>query len=195
MISLADIDSEVSLAAEKALTEMGTAPSAALVAALGGPGADSALRILLNLGQPAVEYLAGAYKDQDDEVRRRALDGLVELDARLDNDETREIFFRTLLAALGDRSPKHRVFAATQLEAIGDAKAGRGLAAQLKDGDESVRLACRRALAAIGEPAVPNLLDALADRNLNARKIAAELLGEVSCGDVEIDSRRMRCRP
>ncbi|MEN8164849.1 MAG: hypothetical protein ABFS37_12025, partial [Acidobacteriota bacterium] len=56
---------------------------------------------------------------------------------------------------------------------------------------DAVRTACRQALQAIGEPAVPYLLDALRDRNMNSRRLAAELLGEVCGGEVAADSRRV----
>lgn len=186
-----DNDPDVAQAAERAVTGLGSAAGSVLTGSLGGQGSDVVLKILLNLGDGAVELLRGACSDQDETTRLRALGGLVELDTRLDNEEVRESLFRALLAALGDRSAGCRVLAATRLGALGDSRASRALAAQLKDGDDSVRSACRQALLAIGEPAVPYLLDALADRNMNSRRLAADLLGEVCCGDVNIESRRV----
>jgi len=145
----------------------------------------------LNLGDQAIELLRGACSDQDGAIRLRALGALVELDSGLNNHEVRESLFRALLAALGDRSVECRVFAATRLEALGNPKAARALSSQLKDGDDTVRAACRQALLAIGEPAVPYFLDALSDRNRNSRRLGAELLGEVCGGDVSLDSRRV----
>ena len=189
--ALSDDDSEVEGAAEKAVTRLGSAAGGELIGALGGPGGEAAKGLLLNLGDEAVEVLRGACSDQDEAIRLQALGALVYLDAGLDNDEVRESLFRALLAALGDRSAECRVLAATQLETLGNAKAGRALASQLKDGDDTVRTACRHALLAIGEPAVPYLLDALADRNMNSRRLAAELLGEVCGGKVTVDSQRV----
>jgi HEAT repeat protein len=158
---------------------------------LSGPGGDAALGLLLNLGDQAIELLRGACSDQDEAIRLRALGALVELDTRLAHDEVRESLFRALLAALGDRSARCRVFAATRLEALSNPKAARALASQLKDGDDTVRAACRQALLAIGEPSVPYLLDALGDRNINSRRLAAELLGEICGGKVTVDSQRV----
>ncbi len=189
--TLGSDDADVAGSAGKAIAGLGLAAGSALVGALGGPGVDAAKGLLLNLGDEAVELLRGACSDQDEAIRLQALGTLVDLDAGLDNDEVRESLFRALLAALGDRSAECRVFAATRLEALGNPKAGRALASQLKDGDDTVRTACRHALLAIGEPAVPYLLDALADRNMNSRRLAAELLGEVCGGKVTVDSQRV----
>ncbi len=188
---LSDDDPDVAKTAEKAVGSLGLESGSLLIGALGGPGGDAVLGLLLNLGDEAVELLRGACSDQDEAIRLQALGALVDLDAGLDNDEVRESLFRALLAALGDRSAECRVLAATRLEALGNPKAGRALASQLKDGDDTVRMACRQALLAIGEPAVPYLLDALGDRNTNSRRLAAELLGEVCGGEIAIDSRRV----
>ena len=189
--ALDDDDPEVAQSAGKAVAGLGFAAGPALIRALGGPGGDAVQGLLINLGDQAVELMRGACSDQDETTRLRALSGLVELDTRLNNDEVRENLFRALLAALGDRSAGCRVLAATGLEALGDAGASRALAAQLKDGDDTVRTACRQALHAIGEPGVPYLLDALRDRNMNSRRLAAELLGEVCRLEVSSESRRV----
>ncbi len=189
--TLGSDDADVAGSAGKAIAGLGLAAGSALVGALGGPGVDAAKGLLLNLGDEAVELLRGACSDQDEAIRLQALGALVDLDAGLDNDEVRESLFRALLAALGDRSAQCRMLAATRLETLGNAKAGRALASQLKDGDDTVRMACRQALLAIGEPAVPYLLDTLQDRNMNSRRLAAELLGEVCCDESAVDSRRI----
>ena len=189
--ALSDSDGEVARAAEKAVAGLGSAAGAALIGTLGEQGSDAALGMLLKLGEEAVELLRAACSDQDETIRFEALGALVKLDARNNNDEVLENLFRALLAALGDRSAECRVLAATRLEALSDARAGRALAAQLKDGDDTVRTACRQALLAIGEPAVPHLLDALADRNANSRRMAAELLSEVCRTEAGIKSRRV----
>lgn len=184
-------DPDVVRASETALTGFGSAAGTELVEALGQPGDDGALNILLKLDEEAVEFLRAACTHQDEGTRLRALGGLVELDARLDNAAVRETLFRALLAALGDRSAECRVLSASTLGGLNDGRASRALAAQLKDGDENVRTACRDALEAIGEPAVPYLLDALADRNAKSRRLAAELLGGVCRGEVRTESRRI----
>lgn len=184
-------DPDVVRASETAITSFGLAAGTELVEALGRPGDDVALDILLKLGEEAVEFMRAACSHQDEATRLRALGGLVELDARLDDHTVRETLFRALLAALGDRSVDCRVLAAGTLGGLSDGRASRALAAQLKDGDENVRAACRKALEAIGEPAVPYLLDALADRNANSKRLAAELLEVVCCHEVRIESRRV----
>ncbi len=189
--ALSDDDSDVARIAKKVIAGLGLESGTWLIGALGGPGGDAAKDLLLNLGPEAVKLLRGACSDQDEAIRLQALGALVDLDAGLNNDEVRESLFRALLAALGDRSAGCRVLAATRLETLGNAKAGRALASQLKDGDDAVRTACRQALLAIGEPAVPYLLDALQDRNMNSRRLAAELLGEVCGGEAAVDSRRV----
>ena len=189
--ALSDDDTDVARTAKKAVAGLVSEAGPALIGALGGQGSDDALGILLDSGEEAVELLRDACSSQNEAIRLRALSGLVDLDIRLDNDEARETLFRTLLAALGDRSAECRVFAATRLEGLGNAKASRALAAQLKDGDDTVRTACRQALLVIGEPAVPYFLDALQDRNANSRRLAAELLGEVCGGEVSVDNRRV----
>jgi HEAT repeat protein len=161
-------DAQVATAADVAVRSLGPAASGALVDALAGEEAERVLAILLDLGDAAVEPLRGAAESSDERIRRRALDGLLELDRRLAMPEVREAVFRALLASLGDRSPACRVIAASGLEDLGDPRAGRALAAQLKDGDETVRAACRTALLMIGEDAVPNIVDALYDRNANS---------------------------
>lgn len=189
--TLSDEDPDVAMAAQIAISGFDQTPITDLLENLAANGGDIALKILMDLGEPAFEILAGACKVQDEKIRRRALDGLVDLNNKFNNDTGRELFFRAMLAALGDRSPEIRILAAQHLETLGDAKACRGLAAQLKDGDDGVRAACRSTLVALGEPAVPHLLDALADRNVNSRRIGAELLGEICAGDVETNNRRI----
>jgi HEAT repeat protein len=168
-------------AARAALRQFGGAASDSLVAALGREGGGPARTILLELGDAAVEPLRDAAGADDGNTRLDALAGLLELRERSQTPEARETVFRALLAALGDPDPLCRMTAASGLEQIADPRAGRALAAQLKDGDQSVRDACRTALGTIGVEIAPNLVDALYDRNANSRRLAAELLGEV-CG-------------
>jgi len=188
--ALGDASVNVAGAAETAVRALGPAAAEVLVVGLGGDLGDRVLAVLTDLKGAAVEPLRGATSAPDQQARLRALTGLLELEGRLEEPEVRETVFRTLLASLGDRSPVCRIVAASGLENLGDARAGRALAAQLKDGDEGVRTACFRALRMIGEPAVPYLVDALADRNSNSRRLAAELLGEVCGAHAETEDRR-----
>ncbi len=186
--SLAAEDPAVRQAAEKGLRRLGTEASAALLSALETDLGDRALALLLELGADTIEPLRSALDSSNDAARRRALAGIQELDSRLQEPEVREIRFRTLLAALGDRSAECRVDAANGLAELADSRAARALAAQLKDGDETVRAACCRALGEIGDAATPYLADALADRNANARRLAADLLGKVCREESDIET-------
>jgi HEAT repeat protein len=115
---------------------------------------------------------------------------LLEIAKTTGDEATRELSFRAVLATLGDKAPQCRETAASGLADLGDPRAARALAAQLKDGDESVRAACRSTLATIGSPAVPYLADALADRNVNSKLLAAGLLAEIDSTPVEVQDRR-----
>jgi len=181
---------EVSQAAETALRNLGPEAAEQLAGAVGTAVGGRAVDALLDLGAAALEPLRSATGAADEKTRLQALDGLLELDRRLcGQEDVREPVFRTLLASLGDRSPACRARAASGLEAMGDGRAGRALAAQLKDRDEAVRGACRKALAALGATAVPHLVGALRDRNPNSRRLAAELLGETCSPAAAVDVR------
>jgi HEAT repeat protein len=181
---------ELSQAAEAALKGLGPAAGDLLAGVLGQAVGERALAALLDLDEAALEPLCTAAGEGDDAARLQALEGLLALDRRLEGDEeVRETAFRTLLAALGDGSAACRSRAAAGLESYADERAARALAAQLKDGDEAVRAACRQALAGLGAGAVPHLADALRDRNPKSQRLAAELLGELGGGDVPGEDR------
>ena len=188
--SLACDSAELAEAAEGILRDLGADASEALCVGLGGPAADRALALLLAFGEGAVEPLQLACGNAAEEVRRRGLDGLAELDRGLGSEDVREARFRALLAAIGDRSPELRRTAAAELEELGDPRAGRALAAQLKDGDEAVREACRSALRSLGPPAALHVVDALSERNPKARRLAAGLVGELCGAGVDLELRR-----
>lgn len=179
--ALSDAEAAVAKAAAAGLRAFGPAAAGALIGVLDREAGARALELLLELGDDAAEPLREAAGAPEEATRRRALEGLLELEVRTGSSGVRETVFRSLLAALGDGSPSCRVLAASGLEGLADDRAAKALASQLKDGDDGVRSGCSAALAAIGEPAVPNLVDALYDRNANSRRLAAGLLGEV-CG-------------
>ncbi len=188
--TLGDADPAVDQAAEKALHGLGAAAAEALAAGLGQPIGDRALGLLLGLGDACGEPLQTAAQNDDEACRNRAIAGLLSIAGTTDDEATRELAFRTILAALGDKAPACRAVAASGLAAFGDPRAAKALAAQLKDGDETVREACRNTLSQIGSPAVPYLGYALADRNPNSRLLAAGLLAEVDAAPVGVEDRQ-----
>jgi HEAT repeat protein len=187
--ALSDPEPSLASAAKAALRQHGAAAAGALVGALGGVAGEPARAMLVGLGEAGVEPLQDACSDGDEAAREHALAGLLELDRELGTPEVRETVFRTLLASLGDRSPGLRSTAAETLAELRDPRAGRALAAQLKDGQEEVREACRRALAALGETAVLHVADALSDSNLNARRLAAGILVDMDLDDLDLGTR------
>jgi len=188
--ALGDADPAVDEAAETALRNLGANAADALAAGLGQPIGDRALGLLLDLGDAGAEPLQNATHNDDEACRHRAISGLLALAKTTGDESTRELCFRSVLAALGDKASGCRAEAAAGLAAFGDPRAAKALAAQLKDGDETVRMACRRTLGEIGSSAVPYLGDALADRNANSRLAAAELLTEIDAAPVEVQDRQ-----
>jgi len=187
---LGDTDSVVDQAAEKALRTLGADASGAFASSLSLPVGDRALGLLLDLGDASAKPLQAAAHDEDEAGRHRAISGLLDLAETTKSDEIHEQCFRSILAALGDKEPTCRAEAAAGLAAFGDPRAAKALAAQLKDGDEGVREACRSTLSGIGSPAVPYLVGALMDRNPNSKLLAAGLLAEVDTAPVEVQDRQ-----
>jgi len=188
--ALGDADPAVDRAVETALRGLGANAAEALAARLAQPIGDRALGLLLDLGDASAEPLQNAAQNDDEACRHRAISGLLDLRRTTGDEATRELCFRTVLAALGDKAPACRAEAAAGLAAFGDPRAAKALAAQLKDGDETVRTACRSTLGEIGSPAVPYLVDALVDRNPNSRLLAAGLLAEIDTAPVEVQDRQ-----
>lgn len=187
---LGDADPTVDLAIEGALRGLGAEAAEALAAGLGKPTGDRALGLLLDLGDASAEPLQHAAHGDDEACRHHAISGLLDLANVTDDDATHELCFRAILAALGDKVPACRAEAASGLATFGDPRAAKALAAQLKDGDESVRKACRGTLSKIGSPSFPYLVDALADRNPNSRLLAAGLLAEIDTAPAEVQDRQ-----
>jgi HEAT repeat protein len=191
---LGDADGTVDQAAEKAIRGLGNAASGALVGGLAQPIGDRALGLLLELGDVGADALQEAAQNDDETTRLHALSGLLALADSTDTDATRDQCFRAVLATLGDKTPSCRAAAASGLAAFGEARAAKALAAQLKDGDETVRSACQNTLSDIGSPAVPYLVDAVVDRNPNSKQLAAALLAEVDFDPVEVQDRQAALR-
>jgi len=187
---LGDGDPTVDMAAEHALRSLGADAADALGSVLGQPIGDRALGLLRELGDACAEPLSNAATDDDESCRHRAISGLLDLAAATDDETTHELCFRTILAALGDRAPACRAQAAAGLAAFGDPRAAKALAAQLKDGDETVRTACRDTLSGMGTPTLPFLVDALADRNPNSKLLAAGLLAEIDAEPAEVQDHQ-----
>jgi HEAT repeat protein len=191
---LSDSEPAVASAAEAVLLDLGASAPQALASTLSDPVGEKALGMLLSWGDAGADTLSEALQNQEDIGRLRALDGLLEIARTTGDDDTRELVFRSLLASLGDRAPDCRVAAAEGLAELGDPRAARALAAQLKDGAESVRDACRSTLSRIGATAVPDLTAALMERNTNSRLLAAGLLGEVWSESVDLQDREAALR-
>jgi HEAT repeat protein len=187
---LGDSEPKVADTAERVLRGLGAEAAQDLAAALATPEGDRALDLLLGIGDACAEALHEAASHDDETVRHRVISGVLELAADTDDEETHELCFRTLLASLGDREPSCRAEAAAGLATFSDPRAARALAAQLKDGDETVRTACRDTLATIGSPAFPYLIDAVADRNANSRLLAAELLAKIDSEPADVQERQ-----
>lgn len=188
--TLGDADPPVDEAAERALRGLGADAAESLAASLDQPIGARALALLLDLGDACAEPLSNAATNDHETCRRRAISGLLDLATATDDDATHELCFRTILAALGDGAPSCRAQAAAGLASFGDPRAAKALAAQLKDGDETVRTACRDTLSGIGTPAVPYLVDAVADRNPNSKLLAAGLLAEIDVAPAEVQDRQ-----
>jgi HEAT repeat protein len=188
--ALNDADPAVEQAAEKGLRNLGANAAEALAAGLSRPGGDRALCLLVELGDASAEPLRNASQSRDVVGRHRAVAGLLDLARATEKDETRELCFRTVLAALGDKAPMCRAEAAFGLAAFGDSRSAKALAALLKDGDETVRTACRSTLGVIGSPAVPYIVNAMLNRNPNSKLLAAELLAEIDAAPIEVQDRQ-----
>jgi HEAT repeat protein len=178
--AIGDADEQVTRTATTCLRQLGQQAGPELTRALGHEDemiSQAALELLGELEPPPLPSLVSILKDGNDRARDLATGLLVGLVPQVADDDAREQLFRALLPTLGDRQPDIRRRAAAGLGELGDERGGRALAAQLKDGDESVRDTCADALRQIGVAAIPDLLDALVDRNANARASAARLLG------------------
>lgn len=180
--ALGDPNAEVVNSARAALRNFGGEATGALEQALGAEEehvSSIALELLLENDPPTVTPFASVLSHGNDQARKLAASTLVDLIPEMDVEESRETCFKALRAALGDKDPDVRVMAAGGLGKLADDRASKALVAQLKDGTEEVREACSGAIEELGSRVVPYLIDALSDRNANARAGAAGLLGRL----------------
>jgi HEAT repeat protein len=178
--TLGDADPEVANAARNALRDAGEQAVSGLEEALGSDdetiGAQ-ALELLLEADPPDVTPFVEVLRNGNDRARAVGAEALISLIPQLEDEESQEASFKAMRVALGDRDPDIRAMVAGGLGRLADDRASKALVAQLKDGTEEVREACADALLNVGSSAIPFLLDALGDRNANARGGAARLLG------------------
>ncbi|MCP4900132.1 MAG: hypothetical protein GY906_24440 [bacterium] len=189
--ALGDSDDSVADSATEALRHYGDRAVVGLEDALGNEDeniATRALKLLLRPDPPNVDPFVSALKTGNDRARVVAAETLIGFLPSLAEEESREECFRAMRAALGDRDPDIRALVADGLGKVADERASKALVAQLKDGTETVREACSEAIQHLGTPAIPYLVDALGDRNANARSGAARLLGLLS--DAIVDDMR-----
>jgi HEAT repeat protein len=170
------------------------------------PGESARIRALLaTLGPVAVPQLTAALQDKEPKIRQAAIEMLgligpvarsaapavaaaikdktpnVALAAaialtRLDPTRARDADAVPLLADALDHLPSLRALADIGPDARAAVPA---LVAALKHKDKAVRDGARRALACIGTPAVPALIDALKDNTENVAGLAAQTLGSI----------------
>jgi HEAT repeat protein/energy-coupling factor transporter ATP-binding protein EcfA2 len=174
----------------------------ALVASLGDKMiASQVTKALVAIAEPAVKPLIRALRDQDSEVRQRAVWALVQLrelavepliSALQDKDSwvrqkavealerIGEPAVKPLIGALQDKDSRVRRRAAEALEKIGDARAVGSLIGALRDEHNGVRWSAAEALGKIGEPAVEPLIEALRDKDSRVRQKVAEALGGIA---------------
>ena len=129
---------------------------------------------LARFGEPAVEALIQALKDEDSDIRSGVADALSVIRDRK--------AVEPLILALDDESWEVRRAAVMALGVIGDARAVEPLIWALNDEYWNVNRKAEKALAMIGEPAVELLIRTLHDNSWGVRQRAAGALGAI--GDV-----------
>jgi HEAT repeat protein len=133
---------------------------------------ERAAEALGKIGEPAVDALVAALKDNNTSVRRDAASALGKMkDARA---------VEPLITALADSDPNVRRDVAEALGMIGDARAVEPLIAAFEDSDDQVRNYATEALVKFGDArTIEPLIDALEGHNDQVRKYAAQALGEI----------------
>ncbi len=131
---------------------------------------DQAAAALVSIGEPAVEPLIAALKDEHEGVRFGAAKALRRLG---------EPAVEPLIAALKDEHKEVRSVATEVLGGLGDARAVEPLIAALRDEDVWVRFRATEALGRLGDPAVEPLIAALKDEHKMVRSNAAWALGRL----------------
>ena len=127
---------------------------------------------LAAIGEPAIQPLLIALKEEDENVRSGAIDALAQLhDARAAD---------SLIAALQDKSSIIRASSADALAKIGDTRAIEPVMALLKDDDWYVRSNTLYALAKLGGSSIfTSLTIGLNDPDPKVRSAALHSLGEL----------------
>jgi len=187
--ALADPEEQVAKAAMTGLRQLGGAAAGALGEALSHEQtgvAERALEVLMTLEPSPAAALLEVLRGGKGAAREHAAHGLEQLVPTLAEERSREVVVRGLLAALADKQPSARTAVATALGTLADPRSAKALVAQLRDGDAGTRAACAEALQRIGPPAVPHLVDALANKNANARAGAARLLATLGVATEEV---------
>ena len=128
--------------------------------------------ILAEIGEPAIEPLVAALKDEQWHVRwtaAAALGGIA---------DTRAV--EPLIVALKDAKPEVRCAAALGLESLRDARAVPALTEALQDSNADLRCNAADALAAVKDPrAVAPLISAMNDKESQVRLHVVTALGEI----------------
>ena len=159
------------------------------------------VKILRNIGIPAIDSLIQALKDEDPSIKReaaealgfigniKAIEPLIQA-LRDDDNEVREESknalrkigvpsIEALSNVLKDRDNQVRKLAVQALGEIGDAKSVESLIQVLTDGDNDILGEAVSALEDIGVLSVIPLIQALKDRDGQIRKLVARALGEI----------------
>lgn len=142
-----------------------------LIQAMDNPHPDvnaTASEAIVKIGEPAVEPLIKALKDEKRRFRRNFARALGEIgDARA---------FEPMIELLKGKDKGMRCEAAEALGKMGDARAVNPLIHTLKDKKGSVRYSASTALANIGKPSVEPLKQALNDEDKHVRRKAQQIL-------------------
>ncbi|MFH1868742.1 MAG: HEAT repeat domain-containing protein [Candidatus Omnitrophota bacterium] len=129
-----------------------------------------AAEVLANVGKPAVKYLIGNVKSDNDKARENAILALGYI-----KDPSA---VKPLTESLGDNTKAVRIAAEKALVSIGQ-PAVEDLINCLKDERADVYSGAKRALVCIGQPAVEDLINSLNNKIDKARIYAVEALGEI----------------
>jgi HEAT repeat protein len=180
--ALKDKDEDVRYAVCIALGRIGPAAVKPLAALLRDKDArDTAGSALRRIGPPAIEALIGALQNSDQEVRTTASWTL----SRMGKPA-----LPSLVKVLEGKAPAGRKEAAEILQwmRLSEPDTKQVLAAlivALQDRDEDLRWAARRALVAIGKPALVPVIGVLEGKGSNGRAEAAAILQELRLSEPE----------
>ena len=128
----------------------------------------AATMALVEIGEPAIEPLIAAIKEENEDLRQAVVEALVKIG---------EPAIEPLIAALKNYSVREG--AAGVLGMMGEPALERvveRLIVELEGEDDDVRGNAIEALVEIGEPAVESLIAALSDKSLNVRRIVVSMI-------------------